>query len=853
MENHSLKTESSKDPRLDLIQAILDRVRTDAFYSKGVREGSKWVPDRTGGVDNELRPGHVIMHLSGERRIGTLFLKPGCGDTSIGLIDIDNHGGSRGWASVLSDAKAIAHKLSSDGVQFNLLRSGGGSGIHVWVLWQATYSAAHIRNYLSTVVIEAGLELRTGATGIEVFPKQDRVPLGGYGSQASLPFWNGTGYVDLATGDDVEPGAVAINAVAPPHCPPRYEPDMLRCSSPAEWKDEVGKLTSALACISSNDRDTWRDVGFALHHVSGGSAEGFALFAKWSVEQYTLTDRSSLADDEELRKLWDGCDPQGGITQRHIYWLAYQAGWSPQSGSALKSREELVVLLKEVDKADKTSRNDWLRHLLHADMDKVDCQHLVKAAGKAFGCSMKVINDTLKDLREEGNVVKEATNHHDHALNLIKRLKQLYDGRGLIHDGMHFYGCNVDNVWEVITDNQVIVYTGQLCAGMDTATKAGDFKSIADYAGKTIYEPEFFINAPRGIATRSMFYYVEQNGDGSFKLVQDVLKPKHRQRFKLDFDPDPEHPTPLFRKLLDAQINNGAAAGWEQSIQQFEGACLGGIVAPMQKTLLNLGVTNSGKGTFDRIMSNFYGASENTAADIYKLGDENVVAMLVSSKRNVTSEVPTHRGTTLPDDVFKRATGQDPLTAKLMYANKFSFRFVGGLIVNANLFPNTGDRGEAFWRRWIIAYWPYTIPDADRVVNLDEVIKAELPGILSWLLDGLYEVCKNGCIAVAADYGKHLTEWKIQSNIILRFLMDGDYVYLDKSGKAEIKRAALFDIFRVYLADRRIGSDLGRNKFYDDVRRYGIELGVVEAQDDDGCTVFRGVRALTDVEIMASQ
>jgi putative DNA primase/helicase len=93
-------------------------------------------------------------------------------------------------------------------------------------------------------------------------------------------------------------------------------------STPYSEAEEV-KLRSALECISAHDRDTWRDVGAALHSLGWGE-KAFTIWNDWS--------RSCLDkyDEADQQKTWDSFDrPYSGtrITVATIYWKAQQHGW----------------------------------------------------------------------------------------------------------------------------------------------------------------------------------------------------------------------------------------------------------------------------------------------------------------------------------------------------------------------------------------------------------------------------------------------------------------------------------------------------------------------------------------------
>jgi hypothetical protein len=83
--------------------------------------------------------------------------------------------------------------------------------------------------------------------------------------------------------------------------------------------DESERVRDALRCISAADRNTWRDIGFALKAHFGES--GWALFDEWS------RTAPECYDDRENRSQWKSFKPDGGIAIGSLFHLAKENGW----------------------------------------------------------------------------------------------------------------------------------------------------------------------------------------------------------------------------------------------------------------------------------------------------------------------------------------------------------------------------------------------------------------------------------------------------------------------------------------------------------------------------------------------
>jgi hypothetical protein len=106
------------------------------------------------------------------------------------VFDLDDHDGSLGWEGILDAARRLAQGLIGRGLAFVAFRSGGGAGIHLFVPFSTPVPARELRRVMQDVVTSVGFAEGDGGVAknqIEVFPKQDQVPVDGYGNLVALP------------------------------------------------------------------------------------------------------------------------------------------------------------------------------------------------------------------------------------------------------------------------------------------------------------------------------------------------------------------------------------------------------------------------------------------------------------------------------------------------------------------------------------------------------------------------------------------------------------------------------------------------------------------------------------------
>lgn len=105
--------------------------------------------------------------------------------------------------------------------------------------------------------------------------------------------------------------------------------------------DEIREIRSALAFLSSDDRDTWIKVGLALK--STGSPSAFGLWNEWSKT-------SDKYNPDDMEKRWSGLKPSGDITIASLFHLAQNVGWvSTYTTQPVKTKQTNEIVVKTLE------------------------------------------------------------------------------------------------------------------------------------------------------------------------------------------------------------------------------------------------------------------------------------------------------------------------------------------------------------------------------------------------------------------------------------------------------------------------------------------------------------------------
>jgi putative DNA primase/helicase len=115
-------------------------------------------------------------------------------------------------------------------------------------------------------------------------------------------------------------------------------------------------------------------------------------------------------------------------------------------------------------------------------------------------------------------------------------------------------------------------------------------------------------------------------------------------------------------------------------------------------------------------------------------GANNDIARLRGAR--LVSAIETEDGQRLAESLVKQVTGQDTVTARFLYAEFFEFAPAFKLWLAVNHKPTIKGDDYAIWRRIRLVPFTVRIPDEEKDGALPTRLRAELPGILNWALEG---------------------------------------------------------------------------------------------------------------------
>lgn len=154
------------------------------------------------------------------------------------------------------------------------------------------------------------------------------------------------------------------------------------------------------------------------------------------------------------------------------------------------------------------------------------------------------------------------------------------------------------------------------------------------------------------------------------------------------------------------------------------------------------GTGGNGKGVFLNTWAQILGDYATIAAIetfTASRGDRHPTDLAMLRGARVVIAQETEEGQRWAESRIKALTSGDPISARFMRQDFFSFMPTFKLMIAGNHKPSLRSVDEAAKRRFNLLQFAVTIPEDERDPTLPEKLKAEWPGILAWAIEGCLE------------------------------------------------------------------------------------------------------------------
>lgn len=217
---------------------------------------------------------------------------------------------------------------------------------------------------------------------------------------------------------------------------------------------------------------------------------------------------------------------------------------------------------------------------------------------------------------------------------------------------------------------------------------------------------------------------------------------------------DPAAAAPLWESCLRTWLPDEEL---REYVQCVSGSAATGF--PIERLFVNVGQGANGKskffGTLHRVLGPFAVVPHKSllVAERHE-GHPTHVASLFRARMLIAPE--TASDDRLNEALVKNLTGGDPMRARRVREDEWSFEPSWTAFMHTNYRPRIDGTDEGIWRRVRLIPWDVTIPADERDEHLAERLIGEASGILNWIVAGAMQWLDDPCeqppaVTIATD------------------------------------------------------------------------------------------------------
>jgi len=345
-----------------------------------------------------------------------------------------------------------------------------------------------------------------------------------------------------------------------------------------------------------------------------------------------------------------------------------------------------------------------------------------------------------------------------------------------------------------------------------TAGNAGQIASMLKVAESYLQvDLEEFDRDPQAFTVlNGTLRFRRESGDG-LKVTLDKHDPRHRITRMAQVVYDPDAKAPIWEKKLEFWQPDPAMRGY---LQRLAGYAMTGHTHE-QVFVAFQGKGGDGKSTFMNVLRELFGAYGDVAdvrtfLDTGQRGGAEAspdLARLAGDCRLVSVAEPP-RGAKLNEAMIKSFTGGQPIVARRLRQDLFSFLPKPKVFLEANSRPVIRGDDEGIWRRIRLVMWEHSLTKAQMDTTLPDKLRAEYSGILNWIVQGVGDWLAEG-LAEPERVRAAMDDYRKGSSPFGEWLVD--CVELVEGVKTPAK--AFFDSYKAWCEDQGIERPMSQTAF----------------------------------------
>ncbi len=261
-----------------------------------------------------------------------------------------------------------------------------------------------------------------------------------------------------------------------------------------------------------------------------------------------------------------------------------------------------------------------------------------------------------------------------------------------------------------------------------------------------------------------------------------------------------------------------------ESVQRLLGCTLLGLSGG-EILVICYGHGSNGKSVFSNVVHTILGGytvtappSLLTARQANDNGPRNDIAAVAGARYLSVNEVQA--GDRLDEQVVKMLAGREPITARFLHQEFFTFLPSFTPWLRTNHKPVIMGQDDGIWRRLVLLRFGRTFTGAEKDPDLEQKLLAERDGILLWMIAGAKKYLKDG-LQLSPRMEAEWATYRNESDLLGEFLADKTV----PTPGGEIDQATLYQSYRSWCEHESGVRPMSRKSFTQRLAERGYSKG----------------------------
>lgn len=427
-----------------------------------------------------------------------------------------------------------------------------------------------------------------------------------------------------------------------------------------------------------------------------------------------------------------------------------------------------------------------LRKIAKSGTGKIEIERVLRYIVKynKDGVTVAVYKQQIKEY-QQGSIAG-----NDHTEIAMSAIDYFESRNGLIRSWKKGLWTWAGDHWKVVDEEKLKGMLAREYGNLPAARRASDFKGIIEVM-VSILEEKGFSESGRGRGVNFA------NGFVTTDLKINKHSPEQGMTYVLPYRYDPESAGnfPMFSQLLATYWGqDDDYADKVSALQEAMCSTIFGLGPSYQKCFILYGPGQTGKSQLLEIISNLVPEEARCNIKPDKWREDFALVSLDQKLLNIVGEIDVKRKIT--GDIFKEVVTGDPLSARRLFKDYYSFRCQATHWFASNHFPRSDDTSEGFFRRWYYLNFTRVVPQSERVLDIGKIIVAkEMEAIISWAMEAYDRLVENNGYTECASHLDLLQEMGAQNSSVRYFF--GSCPAVKYGSGLKVKRS---DMYKHYWA-----------------------------------------------------